>query len=236
MPAFSLIITGSCTDSRDNSQGKLYRKLLTLYWRLHMGHLQIYSLLVCTVHNVHADTPEFSVWTGSAYKGSGIPTRIEDSWEIVEGLRGVPASMQEPDRQEGILLKRRKWPMKGWHKRYFVLEKGILKYGKRGTDLKKGKLHGCIDVGLSVMSIKKKAMCIDLDTEDNIYHLKVKSPELFEEWVSKLRHHRVFRQNEIAMYPHERHLFHPHASSSPSLNDTLRKRATLTKQGVGPPG
>lgn len=123
------------------------------------------------------------------------------------------------------------------------------------SQLNKGKLHGCIDVGLSVMSIKKKAMCIDLDTEDNIYHLKVtleahvdarclqtltaasrkflllirlcgtqvKSPELFEEWVSKMRHHRVFRQNEIAMYPHERHLFHPHASSSPSLNDSLRK-------------
>ncbi|KAA8586032.1 hypothetical protein FQN60_007601 [Etheostoma spectabile] len=138
--------------------------------------------------------------------------------------------MQEPDRQEGFLLKRRKWPMKGWHKRFFVLEKGILKYAKRGTDLKKGKLHGCIDVGLSVMSVKKKAMCIDLDTENNIYHLKVKSPELFEEWVSKLRHHRVFRQNEIAIYPHERHLFHPHASPSPSLNDSLRKRATLTKQ------
>uniref|UniRef100_A0A672GCL7 Oxysterol-binding protein n=1 Tax=Salarias fasciatus TaxID=181472 RepID=A0A672GCL7_SALFA len=147
----------------------------------------------------------------------------QDSWEIVEGLRGAPASMQEPDRQQGFLLKRRKWPMKGWHKRFFVLEKGILRYAKRDSDLKKGKIHGCIDVGLSVMSIKKKAMCIDLDTEDNIYHLKVKSPELFEEWVSKLRHHRVFRQNEIAMYPHERHLFHPHASSSPSLNDSLRK-------------
>lgn len=24
--------------------------------------------------------------------------------------------MQEPSKQEGILLKRRKWPMKGWHK------------------------------------------------------------------------------------------------------------------------
>lgn len=84
-----------------------------------------------------------------------------------------------------------------------MLEKGILKYAKRGIDvrihltsaicqpyshsqdvnanfsliiivqLQKGKVHGCIDVGLSVMSIKKKAMCIDLDTEDNIYHLKV---------------------------------------------------------------
>nr|ABF22369.1 oxysterol-binding protein-like protein 3 [Takifugu rubripes] len=159
---------------------------------------------------------------------------FQDSWEIIEGLRGVSANIQEPDRQEGFLLKRRKWPMKGWHKRYFLLEKGILKYAKRAADvvlssqLKKGKLHGCIDVGLSVMSIKKKAMCIDLDTEDNIFHLKVKSQELFEEWVSKLRHHRVFRQNEIATYPHERHLFYPH--TSPSLNESMKKRSTLTKQ------
>ncbi|XP_017281894.1 oxysterol-binding protein-related protein 3 [Kryptolebias marmoratus] len=168
--------------------------------------------------------------THSDSSGSSKHDVHQDSWEIVEGLRGVSASIQEPDSQEGFLLKRRKWPMKGWHKRYFVLERGILKYAKRSTDLQKGKLHGCIDVGLSVMSVKKKAMCIDLDTEDNIYHLKVKFPELFDEWVSKLRHHRMFRQNEIAMYPHERHLFHPHATSSPSLNDSLRKRATLTNQ------
>ncbi|CAG5890434.1 unnamed protein product [Menidia menidia] len=183
--------------------------------------------------------------THSDSSGSSKHDSNQDSWEIVEGLRGVPASMQEPDRQEGFVLKRRKWPMKGWHKRYFALERGILKYAKRGSDLQKGKIHGCIDVGLSVMSIKKKAMCIDLDTEDNLYHLKalngvlvlihcngsqVKSPELFEEWVSKLRHHRVFRQNEIAMYPHERHLFHPHSSSSPPFSDSLRKRSTLTKQ------
>uniref|UniRef100_A0A667X618 Oxysterol-binding protein n=1 Tax=Myripristis murdjan TaxID=586833 RepID=A0A667X618_9TELE len=111
--------------------------------------------------------------THSDSSGSSKHDSNQDSWEIVEGLKGFPASMQEPVRQEGFLLKRRKWPMKGWHKRYFVLEKGILKYSKRGSDLKKGKLHGCIDVGLSVMSVKKKAMCIDLDTEDNIYHLKV---------------------------------------------------------------
>uniref|UniRef100_A0AAX7TV64 Oxysterol-binding protein n=1 Tax=Astatotilapia calliptera TaxID=8154 RepID=A0AAX7TV64_ASTCA len=161
--------------------------------------------------------------THSDSSGSSKHDGSQDNWEIVEGLRGVPASMQEPEKQGGFLLKRRKWPMKGWHKRYFLLEKGIMRYAKRESDISKGKLHGCIDVGLSVMSIKKKAMCIDLDTEDNIYHLKVKSPELFEEWVSKLRHHRLFRQNEISMYPHEKHLFHPHATSSPSLNESLRK-------------
>lgn len=37
----------------------------------------------------------------------------------------------------------------------------------------KGKLHGAIDVRLSVMSVNKKAQRVDLDTEENIYHLKV---------------------------------------------------------------
>uniref|UniRef100_A0A672TBU1 Oxysterol-binding protein n=1 Tax=Sinocyclocheilus grahami TaxID=75366 RepID=A0A672TBU1_SINGR len=96
------------------------------------------------------------------------------------------------------MLKKRKWPMKGWHKRFFYLDKGILKYAKCAADVEKGKLHGCIDVGLSVMAIKKKAKCIDLDAEENIYHLKIKSQELFDEWVSKLRHHRLYRQNEIS--------------------------------------
>uniref|UniRef100_A0A669DD34 Oxysterol-binding protein n=1 Tax=Oreochromis niloticus TaxID=8128 RepID=A0A669DD34_ORENI len=97
--------------------------------------------------------------------------------------------------------------------RYFFLDKGILKYGKCSADIEKGKLHGCIDVGLSVMAIKKKAKCIDLDAEENIYHLKIKSQELFDEWVSKLRHHRLYRQNEIAMYPNEKSLFYPHYAS-----------------------
>lgn len=43
------------------------------------------------------------------------------------------------------------------------------------SQIQKGKLHGRIDVGLSVMAIKKKAKCIDLDAEENIYHLKVKN-------------------------------------------------------------
>lgn len=40
----------------------------------------------------------------------------QDSWEIVEGLRGGFGSVLEPQKQEGYMLKRRKWPMKGWHK------------------------------------------------------------------------------------------------------------------------
>ncbi|KAG8437694.1 hypothetical protein GDO86_008412 [Hymenochirus boettgeri] len=123
------------------------------------------------------------------------------------------------------MLKKRKWPLKGWHKRFFVLENGILKYSKSPIDTQKGKVHGSIDVGLSVMSIKKKARRIDLDTEENIYHLKVKSQDTFDTWVPKLRHHRLFRQNEIVRSPRDAslHMF-PSTStteSSPAANITV---------------
>ncbi|XP_009977964.1 PREDICTED: oxysterol-binding protein-related protein 3 isoform X4 [Tauraco erythrolophus] len=160
----------------------------------------------------------------------------QDSWEIVEGLRGAMNYTQEPQKQEGCLLKKRKWPLKGWHKRYFFLDRGILKYSKCQADIERGKLHGCIDVGLSVMSVKKSTKCIDLDTEEQIYHLKVKSQELFDEWVAKLRHHRMYRQNEISMFPHDvNNLFFPVSTTADSVpgfcDSTLgRKAGSLTKQ------
>ncbi|XP_048694356.1 oxysterol-binding protein-related protein 3 isoform X3 [Caretta caretta] len=160
----------------------------------------------------------------------------QDSWEVVEGLRGVMNYTQEPQKQEGYLLKKRKWPLKGWHKRYFFLDRGILKYAKCQADVEREKLHGCIDVGLSVMSVKKSTKCIDLDTEEYIYHLKVKSQELFDEWVAKLRHHRLYRQNEIAMFPHDinNHFFPASstADSVPGVFDSVsgRKADSMTNQ------
>uniref|UniRef100_A0A8D1T1M3 Oxysterol-binding protein n=1 Tax=Sus scrofa TaxID=9823 RepID=A0A8D1T1M3_PIG len=158
----------------------------------------------------------------------------QDSWEVVEGLRGEMTFTQEPPVQKGFLLKKRKWPLKGWHKRFFYLDKGILKYAKSHTDIEREKLHGCIDVGLSVMSVKKSSKCIDLDTEEHIYHLKVKSEEVFDEWVSRLRHHRLYRQNEIAMFPHEAsHLFPASAvpDAAPGVLDSVSSRKrSISKQ------
>uniref|UniRef100_A0A6Q2X4B0 Oxysterol-binding protein n=1 Tax=Esox lucius TaxID=8010 RepID=A0A6Q2X4B0_ESOLU len=157
-----------------------------------------------------------------------------DSWEIIEGLKIGQSSVQRPDKHEGFMLKKRKWPLKGWHKRFFVLDNGMLKYSKSPIDIQKGKLHGCIDVGLSVMSIKKRARRIDLDTEEHIYHLKVKSPDIFDAWVIKLRHHRLYRQNEIVRSPRdatirtfpppasaESPIPHPHPHPQPQPNPTL---------------
>ncbi|KFO27988.1 Oxysterol-binding protein-related protein 6 [Fukomys damarensis] len=147
-----------------------------------------------------------------------VPTSKEaDSWEIIEGLKIGQTNVQKPDKHEGFMLKKRKWPLKGWHK------------------IQKGKVHGSIDVGLSVMSIKKKARRIDLDTEEHIYHLKVKShfnsfsvisrvksQDWFDAWVAKLRHHRLYRQNEIVRSPRDAsfHIFPATstAESSPAAN------------------
>uniref|UniRef100_A0A4W6DLC6 Oxysterol-binding protein n=1 Tax=Lates calcarifer TaxID=8187 RepID=A0A4W6DLC6_LATCA len=185
------------------------------------------TLLLWLIHSIYVTKPPGNF-------NLHVCTQVECLWEIVEGLRGGFANVLEPQKQEGYMLKRRKWPMKGWHKRYFFLDKGILKYGKCSADIEKGKLHGCIDVGLSVMAIKKKAKCIDLDAEENIYHLKIKSQELFDEWVSKLRHHRLYRQNEIAMYPNEKSFYYPHYPSpnSPSVAESasIRKVYLCTTQ------
>ncbi|XP_055966092.1 oxysterol-binding protein-related protein 6 isoform X3 [Sorex fumeus] len=148
-----------------------------------------------------------------------------DSWEIIEGLKIGQTNVQRPDKHEGFMLKKRKWPLKGWHKRFFVLDNGMLKYSKAPLDIQKGKVHGSIDVGLSVMSIKKKARRIDLDTEEHIYHLKVKSQDWFDGWVSKLRHHRLYRQNEIVRSPRDAsfHIFPSTstAESSPAANVSI---------------
>uniref|UniRef100_A0A8D0AQM2 Oxysterol-binding protein n=1 Tax=Sander lucioperca TaxID=283035 RepID=A0A8D0AQM2_SANLU len=102
---------------------------------------------------------------------------------------------------EGYLMKRRKYPLKGWHKN----DSHKLFYSDCG--LKRGKLHGSLDVSLAVMSVNKKSKGIDLDAGDNLYHLKAKSHDIFYIWLTKLCAHRVYRKNE-AMSVHHGVLHH----------------------------
>ena len=45
--------------------------------------------------------------------------RKESKWEILTNLEsGTPYNIK-PKKMEGLLTKKRKFPMKGWHKRYF---------------------------------------------------------------------------------------------------------------------
>ena len=42
--------------------------------------------------------------------------RKKGEWEILEGLKEGQRFDLVPRKFEGFLLKRRKWPLKGWHK------------------------------------------------------------------------------------------------------------------------
>uniref|UniRef100_A0A8C5CSQ5 Oxysterol-binding protein n=1 Tax=Gadus morhua TaxID=8049 RepID=A0A8C5CSQ5_GADMO len=119
-------------------------------------------------------------------------------WEVMDELpmevqtgSDKPPDMTVPGICEGYMLKRRKWPLKGWHKvgnpQGFC---GIPKINKMG------RIQGSLDVSVAVMSMNKKTYRIDLDTGDILYHVKAKSHELFYIWVTKLQAHRLYKKNE----------------------------------------
>lgn len=122
---------------------------------------------------------------------------IINDWDILESLRDGQKFEGEVKKFEGFMLKRRKWPLKGWHKRYFSLDKGILIYAKTTADMAKGKTNGSVDLGLSVISTKASSRRIDIDAEEYMYHIKVKNKNLFNQWVSHLKNHRLYRQYQL---------------------------------------
>lgn len=144
--------------------------------------------------------------------------KARQDWEIMEGLKEGQICEKKPDNYTGYLMKRRRWPLKGWHKRFFFLEKGKLFYAKSPADIHKGKFHGVIDIGLAVIAFKRHGHRVDIDAEDIIYHLKVKDNRSFEEWIQRLKHHRLYRQHEIAFGTKE----------SPKLTDMTSPTEDMT--------
>ncbi|XP_032430987.1 oxysterol-binding protein-related protein 7 isoform X1 [Xiphophorus hellerii] len=146
--------------------------------------------------------------------------QVIKDWEVIDDLHvemqagsECPQDMSPPGMCEGYLLKRRKWPLKGWHKRYFVLEAGILRYSKNQQDVSKGRVQGSLDVSHAVMSINKKSNRIDLDAGDILYHIKAKSHDLFYIWVTKLQAHRLYKKNETT---------HVHSGLLQTLSNTTQ--------------
>lgn len=152
----------------------------------------------------HSDS-EGSVESNSLSVESGNLKTVKDNkaakrrrgseWEILEGLREGQRYDNKPQVFTGYLHKKRKWPLKGWHKRYFVIDKGILVYARGPGDITRGKIHGSVDIGLSVISTKSKSKRIDIDAEEFIYHLKAKRLDNFIKWLEQLKKHRLYRQH-----------------------------------------
>uniref|UniRef100_A0A3Q1GQG2 Oxysterol-binding protein n=1 Tax=Acanthochromis polyacanthus TaxID=80966 RepID=A0A3Q1GQG2_9TELE len=160
--------------------------------------------------------------------------QVIKDWEVVEDVQVEmhsggehPLEMTTPGICEGYLLKRRKWPLKGWHKRYFILEAGILRYSKNQQDVFRGRVQGSLDVSLAVISINKKSNRIDLDAGDILYHMKAKSHELFYIWVTKLQAHRLFKKNEAA---------HVQSGFLLSLSNNTHRNLSMTSDSAGASG
>ncbi|XP_057211146.1 oxysterol-binding protein-related protein 6-like isoform X1 [Triplophysa rosa] len=180
--------------------------------------------------------------THSRNNSSGSSRQNSRDWEVILDTESAPVGVGNngvPGICEGFLLKKRKSPLQGWHKRYFVLDKGMLKYSRTQQDMARGKIHGAVDVSLAVMSVNKKSKRIDLDAGDSLYHVKAKSDDIFYIWLTKLTAHRVFKKNEavnlhqgvlkalsstnsstlpaMASLAHRNRVMHPHYESTASL-------------------
>ncbi|CAF3326323.1 unnamed protein product [Rotaria socialis] len=98
------------------------------------------------------------------------------------------------------IIKKRKWPYRGWHKRFFQLENGYLIYTKSEQDIKRGRLNAKCDIGLCFVTFIRETQRIDIDESNRVYHLKIKEKKIFEQWLEQMALHRKYRQDILERY------------------------------------
>ncbi|XP_068082780.1 oxysterol-binding protein-related protein 6 isoform X2 [Anabrus simplex] len=186
------------------------------------GSVESNSLSAESTNENCAKTPPKEIVVPASSKRTA---RRDSEWEILEGLKDGQRYEKKPDIFTGYLHKKRKWPLKGWHKRYFVVDKGILVYGKGPGDIARGKVHGSVDIGLSVISTKEKRKRLDIDAEEFIYHLKAKTQDTFMKWVEQLKQHRLYRQHILTYGTRDLPAIRAQEDESPTVN---RSKIPLT--------
>jgi len=122
--------------------------------------------------------------------------RKGSEWEILGNLEKGVSYTIKPKKYEGWLSKRRKWPLKGWHKRYFVIEQGFFAYGKNCADIGRGRTLGRFNIGEAVISANYAEMRIDIDAEESVHHVKLDSMEQFGLFLEQMQQHRLFVQHQ----------------------------------------
>jgi len=92
------------------------------------------------------------------------------------------------------LMKKRKWPYRGWHKRFFQLQSGYLTYGKSEQEFKRGRYNGKCDIGLCIVTFIRELQRINIDETNSVYHIKIKEKKVFDQWLEQIGIHRNYRQ------------------------------------------
>ncbi|KOB71412.1 Oxysterol-binding protein, partial [Operophtera brumata] len=101
--------------------------------------------------------------------------RRGSEWEVLEGLKDGQRFEKRPDSEDPRPLPHLAECAEG---------------SQWWTDVARGRLHGSVDVGLSVISAKARRRRIDIDADEFIYHLRAKTPDLFRTWLNVLKAHR----------------------------------------------
>jgi len=99
---------------------------------------------------------------------------------------------------KSYLIKRRKWPYRGWHKRFFQLENGVLTYGKSEQDLHRGRYNGRCNLYSSCISYNSSSQRIHIDENNSVYHIKIKEKKSFDLWLEQIALHRRYHRNQTS--------------------------------------
>ena len=122
--------------------------------------------------------------------------RKGSEWEILGNLEKGVAYTIKPKKHEGYLHKRRKWPLRGWHRRYFLMEQGYFTYAKTEADFMRGRTLGRFNIGVSVISANYTEMRIDIDAEESVHHVKLDTMETFGLFLEQVQQHRLYVQHQ----------------------------------------
>ena len=145
------------------------------------------------------DQPTDSLQRSSESTSIRSGKRKGSEWEILGNLEKGTSYNIKPKKHEGYLSKRKKWPLKGWHKRYFVIEQGYFTYAKTASDVSRGRTLGRFNIGIAVISANFAEMRIDIDAEESVHHVKFDSMEEYGLFLEQLQQHRLYGQYQTNM-------------------------------------
>ncbi|CAF0911342.1 unnamed protein product [Didymodactylos carnosus] len=120
---------------------------------------------------------------------------------INEILRSGAIDVENVSTIGNYLMKKRNWPMRGWHKRYFLLDNGYLMYGKSEQEIKRGRYNGRCDIGLCIVTFIREVQRISVDETNFVYHIKIKDKKQFDQWLDQIAQHRSYRQKQLEKVP-----------------------------------
>ncbi|KAI0985215.1 hypothetical protein GJ496_006110 [Pomphorhynchus laevis] len=132
------------------------------------------------------------------YDNFSTDSRVENSLVIMDGYRPGITGENFPlviQGMRGYMLKRRYKPLTGWHKRFVVVENGILEYMRHENQGNKyNKVRGKFNLAQCFISYDALNWIISIDNGSRLHTLKSYTESLFNQWIEVIRDQRIKHQ------------------------------------------